>query len=317
MIAIEETGMNMAEDRVEAGVLAAVLTPVDAALAPATRPWIAHCRRLLDQGLDGLAVLGTTSEANSFSLAERLALLDALAEAGIPGGRVIPGTGCCAIPDTVALSKKALEIGAAGVLMLPPFYYKGVSDDGLFAAYAEVIERIGDAALRIYLYHIPPMSNVPITFALIERLLAAYPGTVVGIKDSSGDFDNMKAMLDGFPGFRVFSGSDRFLLPLLRAGGAGAITACNNVAAHLSVKVRAGWRAGGADTDSDQKALDAVRETVSRFPLVAALKEIVARATGDDGWRRPRPPLEKLTTEQAAALMAQLAALNFSPKMAA
>jgi 4-hydroxy-tetrahydrodipicolinate synthase len=309
--------MAATESKVDAGVLAAVLTPIDAALSPATDPWLAHCRWLLDQGCDGLAVLGTTSEANSFSLAERLALLDALADGGIPGARVIPGTGCCAIPDTVALSKKALEIGAAGVLMLPPFYYKGVSDDGLFAAYAEVIERIGDGALKIYLYHIPPMSNVPITFGLIEKLLAAYPDTVVGIKDSSGDFDNMKSMVDAFPGFRVFSGSDKFLLPVLRAGGAGAITACNNVAAALSVRVYAGWRGEGADPDADQKALDAVRECVSQYPLVAALKEIVARATGDDGWRRPRPPLEPLKAEQANALMAQLASLNFGPRIAA
>ncbi|MEE8334486.1 MAG: dihydrodipicolinate synthase family protein [Alphaproteobacteria bacterium] len=307
--------MNRGENKVEAGVLAAVLTPVDDALAPATGPWLAHCRWLLDQGCDGLAVLGTTSEANSFSVAERLALLDALAEGGIPGGRLIPGTGCCAIPDTVALTRKALEIGAAGVLMLPPFYYKGVSDDGLFAAYAEVIERVGDAALKIYLYHIPPMSNVPITYGLIEKLRAAYPDTVVGIKDSSGDFANMTGMVDAFPGFRVFSGADTFLLPLLRAGGAGAITACNNVSAALSVKVYAGWRGDGAD--ADQAALDAVRNTVQKFPLVAALKEIVANATGDDAWRRQRPPLELLTPEQSASLMEELSTIGFAPKIAA
>jgi len=242
-------------------------------------------------------------------------LLDALADSGVPGGRLIPGTGCCAIPDTVALTRKALEIGAAGVLMLPPFYYKGVSDDGLFASYAEVIERIGDDALRVYLYHIPPTSNVPITYPLIERLLAAYPDTVVGIKDSGGDFANMTGMVDAFPGFRVFSGSDKFLLPLLRAGGAGAITACNNVAAQLSVRVHAGWRGAGAE--ADQRALDAVRDAVQQFPLVAALKEIVANATGDAGWRRARPPLEPLSAAQAKALMEALAAIGFAPKIAA
>jgi len=159
------------------------------------------------------------------------------------------------------------------------------------------------------------MSNVPITFGLIEKLRKAYPDTVVGIKDSSGDFDNISSMVAAFPGFRVFSGSDKFLLPLLRAGGAGAITACNNVTAALSARIYAGWR--DAATAADQHALDAVRETVSRYPLVAALKEIVARATGDDNWRRQRPPLEPLTAEQADALMRALAALNFAPKMAA
>ena len=132
------------------GVFAAVLTPLDAALAPDHAALARHCRWLLANGCDGLAVLGTTGEANAFSVDERLAILEGLAEAGIPAGALLPGTGCCAVPDTVALTRRALELGAAGVLMLPPFYYKKVSDDGLFAAYSEVIERVGDARLRVY-----------------------------------------------------------------------------------------------------------------------------------------------------------------------
>lgn len=300
---------------VQGGVLAAVLTPVKADLAPDHAAWIAHCRWLLAEGCDGLAVLGTTSEANSFSLAERLAMLEAIGAAGVPGAQLIPGTGCCAIPDTVALTKKAMEIGAAGVLMLPPFYYKPVTDDGLFAAYSEVIQRVGDAKLKVYLYHIPQNSGVPITHGLIARLVAAYPDTVVGIKDSAGDFANMEAMCRSFPGFRVFSGSDAFLLPLLRAGGAGAITACNNVAAAVSARVYADWRNERGAAAQDQ--LGAIRRIIQGFPLIAALKEIVARATGDAGWRRQRPPLEPLTREQADALMAKLGSVGFVMKRAA
>ena len=300
---------------VEGGVLAAVLSPVKADLAPDHSAWIAHCRWLLAEGCDGLAVLGTTSEANSFSLAERLAMLDALGASDVPGARLIPGTGCCAIPDTVALTKKAIEIGAAGVLMLPPFYYKPVTDDGLFAAYSEVIQRVGDARLKIYLYHIPQNSGVPITHGLIAKLIAAYPDTVVGIKDSAGDFANMEAMCRKFPGFRVLSGSDAFLLPLLRAGGAGAITACNNVAAAVSARVYADWR--NERGVAAQNELGAIRTAIQAFPLIAALKEIVARATGDAGWRRQRPPLEPLTAEQADALMAKLASVGFAMKRAA
>ena len=300
---------------VERGVLAAVLTPIKVDLSPDFTEWVAHCKWLLDQGCDGLAVLGTTSEANSFSVDERLALMDAAAEGDIPGATLIPGTGCCAIPDTVALTRKAVEIGAAGVLMLPPFYYKPVSDDGLFAAYSEVIQRIGDGRLKIYLYHIPQNSGVPITFRLIEKLRRVYPDTVVGIKDSAGDFANMEGMIREFPGFRVFSGSDEFLLPILRAGGAGTITACNNIAGDLSARVFANW--GGADADACHKNVVDVRRTVTRFPLIAALKEVMARATGRDGWRRQRPPLDPMSAEQAARLMAELEGVGFSLKQAA
>jgi len=162
------------------GVLAPVITPFDRDLAPDAERLIRHCRWLLDRDV-GLAVFGTNSEANSLSVPEKLRLLDALLGAGIPPERMMPGTGCCAFPDTVELTRRAVERGCSGVLMLPPFYYKSVTDDGLFASYAEVIERVGDTRLRIYLYHIPPVSQVPISLALIERLLARYPQIVAGI----------------------------------------------------------------------------------------------------------------------------------------
>ena len=293
------------------GVLAAVLTPLCDDLAPDHETFIAHCRNLLATGCDGLAVLGTTSEANSFSVEERIGLLEALADAGIPGGRLIPGTGCCAFPDTVRLTQCAVGLGAAGVLMLPPFYYKPVTEDGLFASYSEVIERVGDSRLHVYLYHIPQNTGVPIERGLIERLLARYPDTVVGMKDSGGDFAHMKAMCDAFPGFRVFSGSDTFLLDLLRAGGAGCITACNNIAAPRAARVFARWR------EKDIEALNAdyvaARTAVQQFPLIEALKETMALSTGRASWRRLRPPLLPLSSAQSRALGAALAKIGLLP----
>lgn len=294
------------------GVFAAALTPLTADLSPDVARLAGHCRWLLDHGCDGLAVLGTTGEANSFSVDERLAILEGLAEAGIPGRALMPGTGCCAVPDTVRLTRRAVELGAAGVLVLPPFYYKNVSDDGLFAAYSEVIERVGDTRLKVYLYHFPQMSAVPISYGLIERLLERYPDTVAGMKDSSGDLDNMTGAARAFPGFAVFSGSEELFLPLLRAGGAGCITAVNNVASPLAARVYAGWREGN-DIEADNGLLVAVRQAIVRYPLSAALKEIMARLTGDGDWRRVRPPLRPMEDGDAAALAGALDDAGYTP----
>ena len=290
--------------------MAAVLTPLNDDLSPNHDTWLAHCRDLLAQGCSGLAVLGTTSEANSFTVSERLAMLDALGASDIDSGLAVPGVGCCALPDSVELCRKSLEIGAAGVLMLPPFYYKPVSDDGLFAAYSEIIQRVGDPKLKILLYHIPQNSGVPITLTLIEKLVTAYPNIVVGIKDSAGDFANMQAMVEGFPGFRVFSGSDSYLLDILRIGGAGSITACNNIAARQSAAVLENWQ--GDDADTCQAALSAIRLATQKFPLVEALKEAMARRTGNDSWRALRPPLMPLDDTTANAFWSELTAAGFA-----
>ena len=183
-------------DRIR-GVLSPVVTPFDRELRPDGSRLIRHCRWLLDQGV-GLAVFGTNSEANSMSVAEKLVLLEALVGAGLPPARMMPGTGCCALTDTVELTRAAVRHGCAGVLMLPPFYYKGVSDEGLFRSYAEVIERVGDRRLRIYLYHIPQISQVPISLGLIERLLKAYPGTIGEVRVQIGQVVEAGALLATF-----------------------------------------------------------------------------------------------------------------------
>ena len=288
------------------GVFAAVLTRQTADGSPDLEALVRHCRWLLENGADGLAVLGTTGEANSFSVDERIAIMEALVEAGLPGSVLMPGTGCCAIPDTVALTKRAVDLGAAGVLALPPFYYKGVGEDGLVAAFSDVIERVGDGRLRLYLYHFPQMSGVPIPYGVIEELLKRYPGTLAGMKDSSGDLDNMAGAAKAFPGFEVFSGADDVFLPLLEAGGVGCITACCNIASALLGELYAGWKEDGAKALHERAT--AVRKVCASYPLVPALKEAMARHTGDDGWRAMRPPLMALTDADAQDLSDKLAA---------
>jgi 4-hydroxy-tetrahydrodipicolinate synthase len=179
------------------GVLAPVVTPFKADLAPDSQRLIAHCKWLLSQNC-GLAVFGTNSEANSLSMEERSMLLDELVTTGVDPARMMPGTGCCSIMETVKLTAQAVEHGCAGVLMLPPFYYKDVSEEGLYRYFSDVVQRVGDARLKIYLYHIPPVAVVGITTGLVERLLAAYPNAIAGMKDSSGDWNNTKTFLDAF-----------------------------------------------------------------------------------------------------------------------
>ena len=295
-------------------VMAPVLTPFARDLSTDVERFVRLCRWLIGAGV-ALAVFGTTSEANSLATAEKLDLLDALAAAGIPGDRIVPGTGCCAFPDTVALTRAALAHGCAGVLMLPPFYYKNVSDDGLFASYAEVIERVGDARLRIYLYHIPPVAQVPLGVPLIERLLLRYPSTIAGIKDSGGDFAFTERLIRTFAprGFAVYAGSETFLLPTLAAGGAGCISATANVNPAAMLSLARDWRA--SDAAARQEALDAVRQAFQKFPLVPALKAALARGTGDDGWRATRPPLVRLDDAARATLFAALPAGFLPPSI--
>ncbi len=280
------------------GVLAPVLTPFDRDLNPDAARFVRFCWSLLDDGCSALAVFGTTSEANSLSLDEREGLLDAVLDAGIPAQKLVPGTGCAALPDTVRLTRKAARAGCAGVLMLPPFYYKNLSAEGLYRSFAQAIDRAAEPRLRVYLYHIPQVSQVPIPLGVIERLLKAYPGVVVGIKDSSGDFANTRAMLRAFPGFEVFVGSEKFLLANLREGGAGCITATANVNAAAIA------RAFRERTEERQREIDRVRERFDKLPLIAALKEALALRTGDDSWRAVRPPLVELSPEERQLLKA-------------
>lgn len=292
------------------GVLSPVVTPFNSNLTPDADRLIRQCQWLLSQNV-GLAVFGTNSEANSLSVGEKILLLDRLVEAGIDTSRMMPGTGCCALTDTVRLTAHAASIGCGGTLMLPPFYYKGVSDDGLYASFAEVIERVGDKALRIYLYHIPPVSQVGISLELIERLVKQYPDTVVGIKDSSGDWNNTNAMLQrNWDDFRVFAGSESFLLANMRGGGAGCISATANINPAAIDQLYQSWRTDAAD--DLQASLNELRNAVMTFPMIPALKATVAHFSNDKQWRTVRPPLTPLGDDQNSVLIELLLSKNFA-----
>jgi 4-hydroxy-tetrahydrodipicolinate synthase len=237
-------------------------------------------------------------------------LLDVLVEKGIPPERLMPGTGACSISEAASLVRHAVGHGCGGVLMLPPFYYKGVSDDGIFAFVSRVIDRVASPALRVYLYHIPPVAQVGYSLDLVGRLIKAYPETVVGLKDSSGDWSNTAALLDRFPGFAIFPGSEVFLLDALRKGGAGCITASGNVNVPGIRKVYENWR--GPQADGLQAEITTLRKALQAYPMVPALKRIVAHFHDDPDWAAVRPPLIPLDQAQSSALIADLAKLGFT-----
>lgn len=291
----------MMKNAIYGGVNAAVLTAMRQDLSIDLDRMTAHAKWLLANGCNGLGVLGTTGEANSVGVSERVEVMEGLVARGIPAATMMPGTGTTAIPDTVMLTRKAEALGCRGALLLPPFFYKNPSDDGLFAYFSEVIQRVG-GDIKIYLYHFPAQSAVPFGLDLIGRLLRAYPGKVKGIKDSSGDFANTRAYADHFAkdGFEVYCGDDGALRDLLNVGGAGCITAAANVGCSVSAKVYANWNndVGAAA----QTQLGAIRKAVVSAPLIPGLKALVARNTGNADWNYQRPPHLPLSADAAAKL---------------
>ncbi len=294
------------------GLWAPACTPLDRDLAPDAVRYVTHVKRLLDEGCHGVGLFGTTGEATSFSVAERQALLEAVLEAGVDAGRLMVGSGCCALSDTLALSAHAAGLGCKNLLMLPPFYYKDMSDEGLFASFAAVIDRVADPALGVYLYHFPRLSQTPITLGLVERLLAAYPQTIKGIKDSSGDPNSGKGFIAAFPGLDVFPGTEAIMLDLLEAGAAGCISASANVNAPAIRQVYDAFRAGTPEARSLQEGITAVRMVLQAAPMISTLKQILARRLGDPAWLTLRPPLTALSAAQAAALEFGLTGLAFN-----
>ncbi len=294
------------------GVWSPACTPFDQDLAPDAARYVAHVQWLHGQGCHGAAVFGTTSEATSLGVVERRKLLEALLEAGVAADRLMVGTGVCALPESVELTAHAAGLGCKAVLMLPPFYYKGVSDEGLFAAYAEVIERVGDPALKVYFYHFPALSGVPITANLIDRLAAAYPDNIAGLKDSGGDPDNMRMLIERFPDLAIFPGSETFLLDMLKRGGAGCITASANA---NPAAIRAVWdafQAGTGEAEALQDKITAARAAIQQTPMVPTLKYLIAHYRDDPAWSRVRPPLTPLDPAVGAELVKTLEGQGFA-----
>lgn len=293
------------------GVYCPVLTPFDRHYNPDVDKFIRHSKNLLNQGCHGLAIFGTTGEANSLSVEERIRLLDALIKSGVPAELIAPGTGCSALTDTLTLTRHAFEAGCGGVLMLPPFYYKSVEDVGLFNSFSTIIDKIADDRLKVYLYHIPPISGIPLEIPMVKRLAECYPDNVVGLKDSSGVWSYTETLLKTLPGFGVFSGSEIFLQNNLKNNGSGTITASANVNATMIRSLFDDW--SSSDSTAKQARITKIREVIQKYPLIQALKAIIANNLGDESWLNVRPPLISLSMDGRQRLLSELSQAGYSP----
>lgn len=291
------------------GVYAAAITPFDEDGHVNAEKLIGYCRHLItDGGCDGVAPLGTTGEGNSISLQDRLALPAAFAAAGFDSSHVIFGSGSCSSGDAGAVTRAAVAAGFCNVLVLPPFYYKDPSDDGLFAYFAQLIETVGDEGLRLYLYHFPQMSMTPISVDLVVRLRDAFGPVVAGLKDSSGDFSQSLAFVEATGGvasdFDVYPSNEVLLFRGLEAGCAGVISGSTNAFGRFIHAAKA----DGVDSEAFAQA-EKARGIAANFPMVAAMKQMEAWRSGDPTWTRSAPPLMPLTEAQKADLEARVAGL--------
>ena len=280
------------------GVIAAVATPIGEDGAPDLKRAVNLARTLLDNGCDGLNVLGTTGEATSFSRDERKAVMSAYKAAGLPLDRLLVGTGAAAVSDAVALTRHAAELGFAGALVLPPFYYKGVPDDGLLAYIGTLVQATADQPIPIYLYHFPAMSGLPWHVTLIKRLLESFPSRIVGLKDSSGDMAFARSAAAITPDFAVFPSTEAALLEARGGAFAGCISATANLNADLCARA---WRSG------DAGALDAavtIRKLFDGKPLVSGVKALLAHIHDDPALARVKPPLSALSASDRTTIVA-------------
>jgi 4-hydroxy-tetrahydrodipicolinate synthase len=289
------------------GVIAPNLTPFNDDLTIAEGLYLDHAEWLLAEGCVGLAPFGTTGEALSLGIEERMATLEAMIDRGIDPGRLIPGTGLTALPDTLRLTRHAVDQGCAGAMILPPFYYKGVPDDGLYDYFAWLIDAVDRPGLRVYLYHIPQVAGVGIPPAVAARLHKEFPETVVGIKDSSGDWENTKHLL-AIEDFIVYPAQETTLVEGHRLGAAGCISATANLNPAAIARLIETIEAGAPDPQLNEEVA-AFRKLLAGAGPIPAQKTLLARWTGDARWARVRPPLAPLAAAQAARLADEVAAL--------
>jgi len=285
------------------GLWCATLTPLDARGNVDGARLAAHVRELLANGVDGVAPFGTTGEFPSFTTAERIDGLEALLASGIPAARIVPGTGAAALADAIALTKHAVKSGTPRCLVVPPFFFKDVSDEAVYAHYARLIDAVGDASLRVYLYHIPQFSGVPLKPDVVARLAKAFPGTIAGVKDSSGDYANTQALLARVPQLSILVGHEPHVPKLLRDGGAGTICGVANVFPAIVAALLK-----PAVTPADEAQIAAFLGVLFRYPFLSAFKAIREAQTGEAGWNRLRSPWLPLDEARRTQLLAELAA---------
>jgi len=291
-------------------VLSPVLTPFTANGDVDHQRLLKHCQWLAANGV-GHALFGTNSEANSMSGRQKMDALTKLIEGGLDPSHIMPGTGATAIDAAVSMTNHALAHHCAAVLMIPPFYYKDITDDGLFAYFSEVIQKVGNSALQIYFYNIPPVTKITLSLSLLDRLVRAYPKTIMGMKDSSGDWSYTESVIKLLAphGFRVYAGNEAFLLRTMKAGGAGCISATVNMNPKAIAKLAAHWE--DADAAEQQIGLDRVRSVFDKHQMITGMKTALAFFSKDPDWLRVRPPLMQLSGDQQGQLMGELKAINF------
>ena len=294
------------------GIWPALLTPLAEDLGMDHVRFAAHSRSLLAAGCGGVTPFGTTGEGPSFSLAERRDAVDALVTNGVPARQILVSVSCAALPETLELTRHALSIGAHGCLMMPPFFLKGVSDQGVIDAYRYVIDRAADARLKLYLYHIPQVSGVGLTQAVIAALRRSYPQTIVGIKDSGCELQESLALAKAFmPGLTVYVGNEPDLPELGRRGSTGAVSGLANFMPRLVDRLVMQPDAPG--TAQDLARVKRLLALLGGYSLTPALKGIMAVLTGERTWLRVRPPLVALTDEAFAALEREIRAFGIDP----
>lgn len=291
-----------------AGVYCAAATPLTADGTPDLALFGRHAKALIDEGCHGIAMLGSTGEAPSFGVRERMALVDAALKGGTLPGQLLPGTSSNAVTDAVEMTRHAVQAGVRGVVLLPPFYYTAFSDESLFRFYASIIEKVADDRLKVILYHIPMLTGVPISHSLIAMLIDAFPGTVVGIKDSDGKIENMHAISARFPGFGVLAGADPLLLPVLQGGGAGCITASSNLVARELRVVYDHWNdpAKAEEVRAAQEVIVAWRNLTNSYTQLPTVKTMLAKRRGDMGWLNVHPPFSPLSRDEAEQVWATM-----------
>ena len=278
------------------GTYCAALTPFNVDYSINKKLLLDHCRYLLSQKIDGIAIFGSTGEGNSLSVEEKLDAINFLIENKIDPKKLLPGTGLSSIKDTVKFTKTVGKMNVRGVLVLPPFYYKNVSSEGIIDYYKRLLEEVNDSKLQYLLYHIPQITGVNIDFNVIEKLLSRYPDNIIGIKDSSGDSDNMLKMIKYFKNFSVFSGSDSLALRVVKGGGAGAITAVSNISGRLLSFIINNWKNESSISNFKelQSLQEEIRSNVFHQQPISTLKAFISIKENNLEWNRLLPPLTLL-----------------------
>ena len=291
------------------GVYCAVLTPLNSNLSINSDLHLRHCQSLMQKGLDGLTIFGTNGEASSFSVTQKIKSIEFLLENRIDASNLLIGTGSASLEDAIELTKFSVKIGAKASLLIPAFYFKNVTDDGVIAYYRNVIEQTGDNNFKFLLYNIPQLSGVTINFNIIENLLKLYPNNVVGLKDSTGDMDNMLKTIKYFNDFAVFCGNGALALHTSRRGGAGAITGDANITAKLLSFIIHNFRNEKQieNFENLQVLMEKIRNVLTSHEQISLLKAYYSVADNIDEWNNVMPPLKRIdnpsNNKQVTALL--------------